>query len=75
MFDPGDSGPETGRGGGVYNTGTLVMHGSATIHDNSAGVAGGGIHDAGGTLTGVLCAPGTLANVYGNTPDDCYFAE
>jgi hypothetical protein len=24
------------------------------------------------SLDGVMCGPQTLANVYGNTPDDCY---
>ena len=34
----------------------------------------GGLYNAsGGTLVGVNCAPHTYANVYGNTPDDCYF--
>ena len=34
---------------------------------------GGGVYNAsGGTLVGVNCAPHTYANVYGNTPDDCY---
>jgi len=69
------------HGGGVYNAGTLVMRGQARISGNGPGtrwteVQGGGIYNTkGGILVGVNCAPGTLANVYGNTPDDCYFAE
>jgi hypothetical protein len=71
-----------GRGGGVYNRGTVTMNGSSTITGNSVfqGIAtlppglGGGLYNAsGGILVGVNCAPHTLANVYGNTPDDCYF--
>ena len=68
------------RGGGVYNEGTLTMTDSSRITDNEAqnggnGVSGlgGGLYNAsGGTLVGVNCAPHTYANVYGNTPDDCY---
>jgi hypothetical protein len=69
------------HGGGVYNAGTLVMHGQARISGNGPGtpstkVQGGGVYNTeGGILVGVNCAPGTLANVYGNTPDDCYFAQ
>jgi hypothetical protein len=29
----------------------------------------------GGTLAGVRCGPAANANVYGNTPDDCYLRE
>ena len=70
-----------GPWGGVVNEGTLTMTGSSSIHHNEAvsfsgvGMAGrgGGIYNAGGgTLVGVNCAPHTYANVYGNTPDDCY---
>jgi predicted outer membrane repeat protein len=44
---------------------------SATITDNTAD-QGGGIHAGSGSiLVGVTCGPG--GNVYGNTPDDCYF--
>ena len=68
-----------GIGGGVYNEGTLKMRGSSSIHDNTAygdgelgAAAGGGVYDnAGGTLVGVRCGS-TDANVYDNTPDDCY---
>ena len=68
------------RGGGVYNSGSLTMTGASRINDNEAmtsgsGVRGlgGGVYNAsGGTLVGVNCAPHTYANVYGNTPDDCY---
>ena len=77
------SGSSPGKGAGVYNMpgATLTMTGSATLHDNEAqsvppGLAGlgGGVYNAnGGILNGVNCAPQTLANVYGNSPDDCYF--
>lgn len=71
------------RGAGVYNSGTFVMRDGSSIRGNGPGpvhtgppewVTGGGIfNDTGGTLVGVTCGPG--GNVYGNTPDDCYFAE
>jgi hypothetical protein len=69
------------RGGGVYNAGTLVMTGSSRITQNDArtglnGVtgSGGGLYNAsGGTFDGVMCGSQSYANVYGNTPDDCYF--
>ena len=68
-------------GGGVYmvrdvslpEPPSLTMTGSSTINGNAAGGPGGGVYaGAGSVLTGVSCAPQTLANVYGNTPDDCY---
>jgi hypothetical protein len=75
--------PYLSRGGGVYNEGTVTMTGASRITGNEAGAAavglrepglGGGLYDAsGGILNGVYCAPHTYANVYGNTPDDCYF--
>jgi hypothetical protein len=69
------------RGGGVYNEGSLTMTGSSRIDTNEAksasngvvGLGGGLYNGSGGTLDGVTCAPHTYANVYGNTPDDCYF--
>ena len=69
------------RGGGVYNSGSLTMTGASRVYDNEAmtssnglGGLGGGLYNAsGGTLVGVNCAPQTYANVYGNTPGDCYF--
>ena len=63
----------TGLGGGVYNAGHLTMTGSSRITENRAGQGGGVYNASGGTLIGVGCAPQTYANVYGNTPDDCYF--
>ena len=56
------------------------MNGNSHISANEAGPGGngvlgqgGGLYNAsGGTLVGVNCAPHTYANVYGNTPDDCY---
>ena len=72
----------TARGGGVFNRGTLLMRGSSSIHDNEAESAvagpglGGGLYSTrAGTLVGVTCAPQSLASVYANTPDDCFFAE
>jgi hypothetical protein len=58
-------------GGGVAG-GRLVMNDASAIRGNSSAWLGGGL-DAGSTrfLTGVTCGPG--GNVYGNTPDDCYF--
>jgi len=56
------------------------MADTSRIHSNGpadfawATARGGGLYNAsGGTLVGVSCGPQTLANVYGNTPDDCYF--
>jgi hypothetical protein len=56
------------------------MTGASSIHSNAvawtvdgaAGLGGGLYNTSGGTLTGVNCAQETGANVYGNTPDDCY---
>ena len=67
------------RGGGVYNEGSLTMTGASSIHSNAvastvdgaAGLGGGLYNASGGTLVGVTC--GLIGNVYGNTPDDCYF--
>jgi hypothetical protein len=67
---------EPSTGGGVYNHGTLRMTGSSRIYGNSVTGQGGGIYNsAAGILRGVFCGPVTLANVYANTPDDCYFAD
>ena len=67
-------------GGGVYMVDdsspgqpSLTMTGSATISGNAAGDQGGGVYaGAGSVLTGVSCGSQTGANVYGNSPDDCY---
>ena len=76
-------------GGVLMLGGRLRMTGSSSITANAAiertdgyecsyshrvygGVLqGGGIFHSGGQLVGVTCGPG--GNVYGNTPDDCYF--
>ena len=65
---------------GVWNTATLRMTGASSITGNKAVALdvcpepyGGGLNHGDGTLVGVRCGPG--GNVYGNTPDDCYFAE
>jgi hypothetical protein len=65
------------NGAGVYlweGTGaSLTMTGSSTVSGNSTGKTGGGVYaGAGSILTGVSCGPQTYANVYGNSPDDCY---
>ena len=52
-----------GRGGGIFNRGTLSLTHSQVIK-NTAGVAGGGIYN-GGTIT-VTHSP-----VEANTPDNC----
>jgi hypothetical protein len=66
----------TSFGGGVLNGwyGTLRMRGSSSITLNSTDPSstGGGIYNEGGTVDGVRCAPEGPANVYANTPDDCY---
>jgi len=67
-----------GDSGGVSNAGILTMNDSSSIHDNHADGGGpprgGGVFNyAHATLSGVYCAPHTYANVYGNSPDDCYF--
>lgn len=69
-------GSGSGFGGGVWNdggtagAGTLQMRDSATIYGNAASQGGGVWSSA--TLVGVGCGSQTLANVYGNTPNDCY---
>ncbi len=82
-----DNGPGAGAfGAGVLLVrGTLRMAGNSSITGNVAPArqiadgyddwyigGGGGIYVQGGKLVGVLCAPSTLANVYANTPDDCF---
>ena len=65
-------------GGGVldeYGAASLTMHDAAYITGNKAHDDGGGLwhrrHNR--ARSRVVCAPETLANVYGNTPDDCFF--
>ena len=63
-------------GGGVYmvryfGPPSLTMTGSSTITGNTAGQGGGIYAVPGSVLNGVVCGPG--GNVYGNSPDDCYF--
>jgi hypothetical protein len=60
-----------GGGVGVLFGGRLVMTGSSAIRDNSSAWCGGGLTGSTRFLVGVVCGPG--GNVYGNTPDDCYF--
>jgi len=66
-------------GGGVWVAfaTTFTMTGASVISGNHAACGAGGLYseigpDSSGSLVGVSCAPQTLANVYGNTPDDCY---
>ena len=54
----------------------LTMSGSSVITGNQAACGGGGLAKSSttrtiDTLVGVSCAPETLANIYGNAPDDC----
>jgi len=67
-----------GTGGGVWNDAfkrvALRMTGSSRIYQNAA-QSGGGVFTwsplRNATLIGLRCG-GTLANVYANTPDDCF---
>jgi hypothetical protein len=64
---------ESGPGGGVsVRGGTFKMSGTSSISGNTALQSGGGLYRLRGTLTGVSCGPGTYANVYGNSPSDCF---
>ena len=71
-----------GRGGGVIVWGALTMNDASSIHDNRAVAADGTPGHGGGVWLpswreadpiGVTCGPG--GNVYGNTPDDCFFEQ
>jgi hypothetical protein len=48
------------------------MSGTSSISGNTALQSGGGLVRTRGTLTGVSCGPGTYANIYGNSPNDCF---
>jgi hypothetical protein len=54
----------------------LTMNDSATITRNTAFAnvrpRGGGVRDGGGRLVGVICGPNANANVFDNSPVDCY---
>ncbi len=50
------------------------MSGTSSISANTALQSGGGLVRTRGTLTGVSCGPGTYANVYGNSPNDCFLS-
>ena len=70
--ESGCGGPRSRVGGvRIARGATLTMTGSSVIIDNHAACAAGGLSSF-GTLVGVSCAPQTLANVYGNTRDDCF---
>jgi len=58
-----------GIGGGIWTFGSLTLR-DTRVTGNRVDGQGGGIHGS-GKLVGVTCGPG--GNVYGNTPDDCYF--
>jgi peptidoglycan/xylan/chitin deacetylase (PgdA/CDA1 family) len=59
-------------GGGAWTRGQLAMQEGSSIRANAVSLyTGGGLYIAGGTLTGVTCAPQADANVHGNAPDDC----
>ncbi len=65
----------TGEVGGVHlSEGDLRMSGASSITGNTGIDGPGGIWVGDDIeLVGVSCGPG--GNVYGNTPDDCYFLE
>jgi hypothetical protein len=64
---------ESGPGGGIsVRGGTFKMSGTSSISGNTALQSGGGLVRTRGTLTGVSCGPGTYANIYGNSPNDCF---
>ena len=68
-----DNTADSGPGGGVsVRGGTFRMTGTSSISGNTALQSGGGLIRTRGTLTGVSCGPNTYANVYGNSPDDCF---
>ena len=47
------------------------MRDSATITQNIADSAGGGVYSYRGDLVGVICAPNANANVFDNSLNDC----
>jgi hypothetical protein len=59
----------------VEDGSVLTMRDSATITRNTSDArlrpGSGGVYAA-GTLRGVICAPNANANVFDNSPDDCY---
>jgi hypothetical protein len=58
------------NGGGVYLAdGTFTMNGGS-IYDNEANTNGGGVYVEFGSIT--ITPPATLADIYGNTPDQVY---
>ena len=72
-------------GGGVYNYSVIgfddpqarvVLTGSSAITDNVAEAEGGGIALPGDSVASsvFVCAPSEGANVYGNTPNDCFLS-
>lgn len=65
----------TGEVGGVdLLEGSLRMSGASSITGNTGTAGPGGIWvGRDNELVGITCGPD--GNVYGNTPDDCYFAE
>ena len=66
---------ESGPGGGIsVRGGTFKMSGTSSISANTALQSGGGLYALRGILTGVDCGPGTYANVYGNSPNDCFLS-
>ncbi len=50
------------------------MNDSSTVTANSSqyGLSGGLYAHSWATLVGVTCAPASGANVFGNSPGDCY---
>ena len=74
-----DESSQNWAGGVGTDGGTVTMNDSSSIHHNSATggtVAPGGLGVVGATtLVGVRCAPHQDANVYGNSPGNCFVFE
>ena len=60
------------EGGGIRIGSKLTMSPASSVSGNTALYGGGVKSQSDSTLTGVVCAPATGANVFDNTPDDCH---
>jgi hypothetical protein len=60
-------------GGGIKSGGDIVMAVTSTVTGNTATAYAGGIDHRDGSRSGVVCDPEPGANVFDNSPDDCYF--
>jgi hypothetical protein len=60
-----------------YGAASLTLHDATYVTGNKARDDGGGLwhrrHNR--ARSRVVCAPETGANVYGNSPDDCFFGS